>query len=89
MEDTMKESKIRTGVSILVIAGLIVPSVWLPREGGLSCAPATEMCAQQPVSFSDEPAPERAPRLMREPAVAGSSVSVSSLSGSSVSYRIS
>jgi hypothetical protein len=87
MENSMKENKIRTGVSFLVIAGLTVPSMWLPPESDLSCTPATEMCAQQPVSFRDEPAPERAPRLMYEPAVAGSSVSVSGLSGSSVSYR--
>jgi hypothetical protein len=86
-ENSMKENKIRTGVSFLMIAGLTVPSMWLPPESGLFCTPATEMCAQQPVPFSDEPAPERAPRLINESAVAGSSVSVSGLSGSSASYR--
>jgi hypothetical protein len=79
--------KIRTGVSALVILGLTAPSLWLPPESDLSCTPTVEMCAQQPVLFSDEPAPEGAPRLMSEPAVAGSSVSVSSLNGGSVSYR--
>jgi hypothetical protein len=85
----MQENKIRTGVSVLVITALTVPSMWLPSEGSLFCTPATEVCEQQPVSFSDEPAPERAPQLMSELTVAGSSVSMSSLSGSSVLYRIS
>lgn len=73
----------------MVITALTVPSVWLPSEGGLFCSPATEVCEQQPVSFSDEPAPERAPQLMSELILAGSSVSLASLSSSSVSYRIS
>ena len=74
----MKEDNFRTGAaSVMVIVSLAAHSV-LPSEGILPCSsPATEMCEQQPLTLSDDPAPKPEPQFLRELAVTISSASTS------------
>jgi len=77
----------RKALLSLVVVGIgWAAAAVLPSEGGAFCRP-TEMCAPPPIPIGDEPAGNSVPQLFKARAVVGSSVSVSSLSGSSVSYR--
>jgi len=72
---------------VAVGLGLAMMPVVLPSEGGAFCRP-TDFCVPLPVSLSDDPAPEQAPQLSAARPSIGASVSLSSLNGSSVSYRV-
>jgi hypothetical protein len=83
--DKIRNTKAAIGLAVLGV-GWTVSTVVLPPEGGAFCRP-TEMCAPPPMPIGDEPADNSVPQLFKARVVIGSSVSLSSLSASSVSFR--
>ena len=84
----MKDNNLRTGVasvSVMVIAGLTAHLV-SPSERILPCNPATELCEQQPLTLSDDPAPRPQPQFLRDLSVI-QSTAVMSGSSLAASFR--
>jgi hypothetical protein len=70
----MKE--ITGAASVIVIASLTM-HLAVPPEDILPCNPATELCEQQLLTLSDDPAPRPQPEFLRELAVTQSTAVMS------------
>jgi hypothetical protein len=86
INDTGKPANHREFLGLVVVGIGSTAAAVLPSEAGAFCRP-TEMCAPPPMSTGDEPAGHSVPQLFKARTGIGSSVSVSSLSSSSVSFR--